>query len=82
MTGRDSGRMDLSAIYEEDEDDLIWNVNIRASRLESISRRINIYRKYQPPIRCWRVRLDIDSFDYSCEGFLHSQNRSFSGSKV
>lgn len=41
MTGRDSGRMDLSAIYEEDEDDLIWNVNIRASRLESISRRIN-----------------------------------------
>lgn len=41
MTGRDTGRLDLGTIYEEDENDLIWNVNIRGSRLESISGRIN-----------------------------------------
>ena len=41
MIGRDTGRMDMGTIYEEDENDLIWNVNIRASRLESISGRIN-----------------------------------------
>ncbi|HQA92991.1 MAG TPA: M23 family metallopeptidase [Bacteroidales bacterium] len=41
MVGRDTGRMDMGTIYEEDENDLIWNVNIRASRLESISGRIN-----------------------------------------
>ncbi len=41
MIGRDTGRLDLGTIYEEDENDLIWNVNIRGSRLESISGRIN-----------------------------------------
>ena len=29
MVGRDTGRMDMGTIYEEDENDLIWNVNIR-----------------------------------------------------
>ena len=41
MIGRDTGRIELGNIYEEDENDLIWNVNIRASRLESLSGRIN-----------------------------------------